>query len=663
MDYNGGSFLAHYQWRVMQDSVMFVWGLFQDDEDGMAGSVRHYIVFASNAYEKTSKDKYVRDATTKKNKYLPVGSEVTTSAIFGNAEVTFVSFVADETKNPYKYEVGKKCYTEFKNLREIYESKEKYLTLSKLESSNIFELPYSESSVSGASFEKNFTIESDFKCGDFIRVKDPTSVNGHIGKWINLKDLLHIEYYAVVEENAFERDKNGKKLRGTLPKGSLWQKLSGEKNCKLSKIDDTQTQETYTNIINLGRIYFFDNPVTKTLLSDVESKDIVEAPYSAQQFEVEKSVLDNLKKGKSFRYIAVCGQYVLLEGTVKEGSIAKGAWINSKLFFEITSEQIKNIFGNDISDERANTLAPLLNKWAEFYGINTPERMSCFLGQAFHETSLKPKSEIKYQTVRMVEVFCSDKNFNCNVGHLFNVEEWNEKDKKYVLSDKYSYDETKCNGKKVDVGNSKFNECYKTAESVRIDFSAKRDVEYIYQTQDKTGKDISTKVMKYGKGKSNLYNLRISTPTYNDGILKVKDKYNHKLAQFDVLYGCRLGNGAINTGDGSRYRGRGMIQATGLDAYKDLENDWPNLDSSNKTKKKFVGVDDEASKNRALLDNDYEAALLSALIWWKNKKTNEVIYGTCDYETIYNTSKKVGGRLDSYCDRREQIEKAYNVLK
>jgi hypothetical protein len=36
MDYNNGDFLAHYQWRVMQDSVMFVWGLFQDDEDGMS---------------------------------------------------------------------------------------------------------------------------------------------------------------------------------------------------------------------------------------------------------------------------------------------------------------------------------------------------------------------------------------------------------------------------------------------------------------------------------------------------------------------------------------------------------------------------------------------------------------------------------------------------
>ncbi|MBO5798653.1 MAG: hypothetical protein J6R41_01295, partial [Paludibacteraceae bacterium] len=35
MDYNGGSFLAHYQWRVMQDSVMFVWKVLQDDEDGL----------------------------------------------------------------------------------------------------------------------------------------------------------------------------------------------------------------------------------------------------------------------------------------------------------------------------------------------------------------------------------------------------------------------------------------------------------------------------------------------------------------------------------------------------------------------------------------------------------------------------------------------------
>ncbi|MBO7625934.1 MAG: hypothetical protein J6S93_00050, partial [Paludibacteraceae bacterium] len=37
MDYNNdnGVFLAHYQWRVMQDSVMFVWNFLQDDADGL----------------------------------------------------------------------------------------------------------------------------------------------------------------------------------------------------------------------------------------------------------------------------------------------------------------------------------------------------------------------------------------------------------------------------------------------------------------------------------------------------------------------------------------------------------------------------------------------------------------------------------------------------
>ena len=35
MDYNGGEYLGHYQWRAMQDSVGFVWSALQDDEDGM----------------------------------------------------------------------------------------------------------------------------------------------------------------------------------------------------------------------------------------------------------------------------------------------------------------------------------------------------------------------------------------------------------------------------------------------------------------------------------------------------------------------------------------------------------------------------------------------------------------------------------------------------
>lgn len=36
MDYHNGDYLAHYQWKIMQDSVMFVWGILQDDEDALS---------------------------------------------------------------------------------------------------------------------------------------------------------------------------------------------------------------------------------------------------------------------------------------------------------------------------------------------------------------------------------------------------------------------------------------------------------------------------------------------------------------------------------------------------------------------------------------------------------------------------------------------------
>nr|MCR5497289.1 hypothetical protein [Paludibacteraceae bacterium] len=35
MDYKDGDYLAHFQWKIMQDSVMFVWKALQDDEEGM----------------------------------------------------------------------------------------------------------------------------------------------------------------------------------------------------------------------------------------------------------------------------------------------------------------------------------------------------------------------------------------------------------------------------------------------------------------------------------------------------------------------------------------------------------------------------------------------------------------------------------------------------
>ena len=62
MDYNTSQpndFLAHYQWRVMQDSVMFVWGLFQDDEDGMSENKKIVDEIKENVSKSNDKMKFI----------------------------------------------------------------------------------------------------------------------------------------------------------------------------------------------------------------------------------------------------------------------------------------------------------------------------------------------------------------------------------------------------------------------------------------------------------------------------------------------------------------------------------------------------------------------------------------------------------------------------
>jgi hypothetical protein len=66
MDYNNGDFLAHYQWRVMQDSVMFVWGLFQDDEDGFSQTKFRLLTITNDMFWD-----YQYDANVKDNDPIP----------------------------------------------------------------------------------------------------------------------------------------------------------------------------------------------------------------------------------------------------------------------------------------------------------------------------------------------------------------------------------------------------------------------------------------------------------------------------------------------------------------------------------------------------------------------------------------------------------------
>lgn len=97
----------------------------------------------------------------------------------------------------------------------------------------------------------------------------------------------------------------------------------------------------------------------------------------------------------------------------------------------------------------------------------------------------------------------------------------------------------------------------------------------------------------------------------------------------NLVYGSRMGNGSAESGDGWKYRGRGILQITGKYNYRQLEYD---------TKIPCVENPD------ILLDVKY--AVQSAFWYWdKNNLSN--------YSDIEIVTKKINGGLNGIDDRKQ----------
>ncbi len=112
-----------------------------------------------------------------------------------------------------------------------------------------------------------------------------------------------------------------------------------------------------------------------------------------------------------------------------------------------------------------------------------------------------------------------------------------------------------------------------------------------------------------------------------------------KIASY--VYGSRLGNGPASTGEGWRYRGRGLIQLTGKSNYIACGND--------------IGVD-------LLNDPEYlespEGAPRSAGWFWTTRGLNSYADGG-DMETI---TRRINGGLNGYDDRMQHYNQAISIL-
>lgn len=109
----------------------------------------------------------------------------------------------------------------------------------------------------------------------------------------------------------------------------------------------------------------------------------------------------------------------------------------------------------------------------------------------------------------------------------------------------------------------------------------------------------------------------------------------------NVIYASRMGNGDTASGDGYRFRGRGVVQLTGRDNYTAFG--------------KTVGLSPEQVIDYV---QTKKGALESACWYWASRKINIA----CDEGDIVKMTKLVNGGTIGLEDRRKHYEDALKVL-
>jgi putative chitinase len=111
------------------------------------------------------------------------------------------------------------------------------------------------------------------------------------------------------------------------------------------------------------------------------------------------------------------------------------------------------------------------------------------------------------------------------------------------------------------------------------------------------------------------------------------------------IYANRMGNGAPESGDGYKYRGRGPIQLTGAANYKafaqEMFDDWQNL-----------------YDNPDWVTSDRDFALMSAIWFWNKNKLNV----QADSGDIKLMTKKINGGYIGLEDRIKHYNEAIHLL-
>jgi len=131
--------------------------------------------------------------------------------------------------------------------------------------------------------------------------------------------------------------------------------------------------------------------------------------------------------------------------------------------------------------------------------------------------------------------------------------------------------------------------------------------------------------------------------SYTDPNKENPDNYiNNPSMLGNLVYCCgRMGNGDIESGDGYRYRGRGLIQLTGKSNYQNFQNFYNEKYGQNID---FINDPD-------IITNNSEIAIISAMWYFQNKVINKTRLSSGFNEPVREITKKVNGGLNGLSDR------------
>lgn len=204
----------------------------------------------------------------------------------------------------------------------------------------------------------------------------------------------------------------------------------------------------------------------------------------------------------------------------------------------------------------------------------------------------------------------------------------------------FKFDFTEAKLRQILVGAPHVDQWYKALNAILPDYdidTPNRVACFLGQTAHESGgyRALRENLNYSAKGLNGIFKKYF--PTEADA--KPYERQPEKIA--NKIYASRMGNGDERSGDGWKYRGRGLIQLTGKSNYT-----W------------FAASIETSLEETIQFLETYEGAVQSACWFWENNNLNDL----ADKMDVKLMTKKINGGYIGLDDRIKHINHAVHVL-